>query len=90
MSPKEQAAATWLGRAGMGARGVVFGIIGGFLLYAALRSDPNEARGLAGAFKILAQQPFGLWLLGIVAAGFVAYGLYQFFEARYRRVALPA
>ena len=90
MRPKEQTAATWMGRAGMGARGVVLGIIGGFLLYAALRSDPNEARGLAGAFKILAQQPFGLWLLGIVAVGFIAYGVYLFFEARYRRVALPA
>ena len=90
MQPAERKAALWAGRAGLSARGIVSAIIGGFLIYAALRSDPNEARGLAGVFKVLAQQPFGLWLLGIVAAGFIAYGLYAFFEARYRRVALPA
>jgi len=90
MQPRERKAAEWVGRIGLAARGIVSGILGGFLIYAALRSDPNEARGLAGAWKVLAQQPFGSWLLALVALGFVAYGIYAFFEARYRRVALPA
>jgi len=39
-----------------------------------------------GALKVLSQQPYGKWLLGIVAAGLIAFGLYSFVEARYRRV----
>ena len=53
---------------------------------AALEADPAEARGLAGALATLARQPYGPWLLGAVAVGFVAYGVYLFLEARYRRV----
>jgi hypothetical protein len=90
MQPRERKAAEWVGRIGLAARGIVYGIIGGFLIYAALRSDPSEARGLTGAWKVLAQQPYGLWLLGMIAIGFVGYGVYCFFEARYRRVSLPA
>ncbi len=32
--------------------------------------------------KELAHQPFGSWLLGILALGLVAYGVYSFVEAR--------
>lgn len=86
MSPLEQTWATRIGKIGLIARSVVSGLIGAFLLQAALRADPNEARGPDGALKVLAQQPYGKWLLGVVAAGLVAFGLYSFFEARYRRV----
>ena len=75
-----------LGRLGYGARGVVFGIIGGFLLAAARSTQPEEARGLAGALAMLAEQPYGPWLLGIVAVGLIAYGMYKLAEARYRRM----
>jgi hypothetical protein len=77
-----------LGRGGYAARAVVFGLIGVFLLYAALRANPGEARGIDSTLATLAQQPFGPWLLGIVALGFVAYGLFLFAEARYRRMVL--
>ena len=33
------------------------------------------------------EQSFGPWLLGGVALGLVAYGLYMLVEARYRRIA---
>ena len=75
-----------IGRAGLAARGVVFGIIGLFLLLAALRTDPGEARGLGGALQALEQQPFGPWLLGVVAIGLMAYGIYELVRARYRRI----
>lgn len=81
--------ATWatrVGRAGFAARGIAFGIIGGFLIVAALQSRPDQARGLGGALETLARQPFGPWLLGIVAIGLVAYGLFALVEARYRRM----
>lgn len=86
MSAGEQAWATRIGRVGLCARAVVFGVIGTFLIQAALRSDPSQARGLAGALKVLAQQSFGPWLLGAVAAGLIAYGVYMFVEARHRRM----
>lgn len=86
MSPKEQTWATRLGRFGIAARGIVFVVIGFFLIQAALQSDASEARGLSGTLATLAQQPFGPWLLGFVALGFIAYSIYSLVEARYRRI----
>jgi hypothetical protein len=75
-----------LGRFGIGARGIVFGIIGWFLVRAAMEYDPQRASGLGGALATLERQQYGPWLLGIVALGLVAYGLYQLANARYRRI----
>jgi hypothetical protein len=75
-----------LGRAGLAARGVVLIIIGAFLALAALRSDPSEARGLGGALRTVEQQAYGPWLLALIATGLLAYGLFQFVHARYRRI----
>ncbi len=76
------------GQSGLAARGVVFILIGIFLLQAAIHSNPSEARGLSGALKALEQQPFGPWLLGVVALGLVVYGIYMLLLARYRRMIL--
>jgi hypothetical protein len=76
-----------IGRAGIGARGVVFGIIGGFLVLAALRRDPNQAGGLAEALAAVERAPYGKVLLALVATGLMAYGAYQLVNARWRRVA---
>ena len=76
-------------RLGLMARGVVFCIIGGFLVIAAWQQDPSEAKGLGGALSELQSQPFGVWLLRIVAAGLVAFSVYSFIEAGYRRVGRP-
>jgi hypothetical protein len=86
MSATEDRWVTRLGQVGYCARGVVFGLIGVFLIVAAAQSNPGEARGVDGALAALAEQSFGPWLLGVVAAGFVSYGLYMFAEARYRRM----
>jgi hypothetical protein len=86
MNDKTQTFATRFGQAGLAARGVVFGIIGVFLIQAALNSNASQARGLSGALRALEQQSYGQWVLGIVALGLVAYGLYMFVLARYRRI----
>jgi hypothetical protein len=75
-----------LGRIGYVSLGIVLGIVGAFLIVAALEHNPGEAKGLGGALAAVASQPFGPVLLGIVAAGLIAYGLYSLAEGRYRRI----
>jgi hypothetical protein len=75
------------GRFGFIARGIVFCIVGGFLIQAALHYDSSEAKGLDGALQLLIQQSYGKWMLGLIALGLAAYGLYMIIEARYRRIA---
>jgi Domain of Unknown Function (DUF1206) len=86
MSGETQTWAERAGRMGHAARGVTLGIVGLFLVVAALRQQPEEARGLAGAMAALVDQPYGPLLLALVAVGLAAYGLYEFVEARYRRM----
>ena len=86
MNGMEKTWAVRTGQAGLTARGIVFGIIAYFLVQAAITYDPAKAGGLGQAFQALARQPFGPWLLGIVAIGLIAYGIYSLFMARYRRI----
>jgi len=76
----------WIGTIGHIARAVVFVLIGLFITKAAIDYDPKEAIGLDGALQKLAQQSYGSWLLGITAAGLIAYGVYCLFDAWYRDV----
>ena len=76
-----------LGKCGYMALGVVFALIGWFLVSAAVHSDANRAHGLDGALRTLAEQSYGPWLLAIVAVGLAAYGAFMLVEARYRRLA---
>lgn len=75
-----------LGMFGTAARGLVFALAGFFLIAAAISFEPRKARGLDGALKSLARSDAGPWLLGVVALGLVAFGIYGLAEARYRRV----
>jgi len=56
---------------------VVFGLVGGFLIKAAIDYSPNQAVGLDGALAKLANASYGPFLLGIVAAGLIAFGIYS-------------
>jgi hypothetical protein len=75
-----------LGIAGHVARGIVFGLIGVFVIKAAVDYNPKDAIGLDGALQKLAHASYGPWLLGLTAAGVVCYALYCFVDARYRDV----
>lgn len=66
-----------LGRFGTAARGFVFALIGLFLLLAAYHHDPSQAQGFGGVLSALLHQSFGPWLLGIVALGLIAFGIYS-------------
>jgi hypothetical protein len=86
MSRFERQAFMTLGRVGLVSRALVFGLIGYFLLESALDYNPREATGLDGALARVHHQPFGPWLLGLVAAGLIVFAAYSMFEARYRRL----
>ncbi len=75
-----------IGTVGLVARMIVFGLIGGFLVKAALEYDPEDAIGIDGALQKVAAQTYGSFLLGVVAVGLIAYGIFGLLEARYRRV----
>lgn len=75
-----------LGRFGYSARGVVFSVIGGFLIFAAWRSNAGKTRDFGDALHFVEKQSYGIWLLGIVAFGLIAYGLFMFFLAKYRKM----
>jgi hypothetical protein len=77
---------TPLAVAGLCARALVFALIGWFLAKAALEYDPKQAVGLGGALARLAQQPYGGVLLGVTAAGLLAFGAFCLAQARYRDV----
>jgi hypothetical protein len=87
LSPQWRNWAILAGRLGYAALGVVYGIVGIFLIVAAVSKNASQAKGLSGALLVLMQQPFGTFLLAVVALGLLAYGLYSFVEARYRRLA---
>jgi hypothetical protein len=74
------------GQVGFIAKGVSIALIGVLVVVAAIRYRPEQASGLDAALKGLAGQPFGPYLLGLVAVGLIAYGVFCFFDARYHRV----
>jgi hypothetical protein len=74
-----------LGLVGTVARGAVFAVAGALVVDAALTFDARKSTGLDGALHTLAQHSYGPWLLGAIALGFIAFGLYGFAEARWSK-----
>jgi hypothetical protein len=86
MNEAARRSARRLGQFGYIAKGVAFAIVGLLLADAALTHNPAKSRGLDAALRTLTAQPFGKWLLLLVAIGFAAFGIYCFLQARYRKV----
>jgi hypothetical protein len=75
-----------LGLYGGVARGAVIALVGVFFIIAAVRFSPSKAEGIDGALRAFAQTPVGPLLLIPVALGLIAFGLFSWCEARWRRV----
>ncbi|GIE49565.1 hypothetical protein Ani05nite_30990 [Amorphoplanes nipponensis] len=75
-----------LGVAGYAAKGAAYGIAGILFLVAAVRYDPDKARGLDATLNVLSEQSYGRWLLALTALGIAAYGLFSIVQSRYRKV----
>lgn len=75
-----------LGVIGYPAKGAVLGLVGVFFIIAALQHQSSEAEGLDGALKSLREQPFGPYLLTLVALGLAAFGLFCVARGRHQRI----
>lgn len=71
---------------GLIARGMVWLIIGWLSIKAAWMAKGGEIDGTSEALQTLRDHAYGPWLLGIVAAGLFAFGIYCLLEAAYRRI----
>jgi Domain of Unknown Function (DUF1206) len=86
MGPRMKTWISRLGTIGHLARMVVFGLVGIFLIKAAIDYNPSKAVGLDGALAKIVHRSYGPFLLGVVAAGLIAFALYSLSDARYRKI----
>jgi hypothetical protein len=86
MSQKEREWAKPVGQLGLSARGVTFCLIGLFIALAGWRTNAGQVKGLGDALAVLSAQPYGQLMLVLVAIGFVAYGVFCFSQAKYKRI----
>lgn len=75
-----------IGRIGFIARGITFGVLGGFLFYSGWTGESSQAMGIDGALAQIAQEPFGQVLLWFVSAGLFLYGVFEVLEGRSRNI----
>jgi hypothetical protein len=75
-----------LGSLGYASRMVVSCLVGVFLIKAAVEYNPKAAVGIDGVLAKLSHQSYGHFLLGVVAAGLIAFGIYSILDSRYRRI----
>jgi hypothetical protein len=81
LNPKQVKIFKIIGRYGTVGRGVVFFLLGLFLVFAAYQGNSAGAKGIDGALLSVLQQPYGHWLLGILALSLVAFGFYSLVNA---------
>ncbi|MEV6633393.1 DUF1206 domain-containing protein [Actinoplanes sp. NPDC051470] len=86
MSPQVHRTVGRLGKAGYISKGVAYAIAGALFTAAAVTIDAEKAGGLDSALKTLAGTAWGPWLLGLIALGIACFGVYCFFQAKFRKV----
>ena len=90
MSSGMRSAVEKLGTAAYITKGAILALVGWFFLQSAITFNPDEAKGLDAALQEVAGQTWGQVVLTLVAIGLLAYGVFAFVEARYRRVGSSA
>jgi hypothetical protein len=72
----------WLGRTGLVAQGTIYALVAFLALQVAIDGRDAAAQpDKEGALQLVAEQPFGRWLLVALAIGFAAYALWRFAQA---------
>ncbi|MGY1784640.1 DUF1206 domain-containing protein [Geodermatophilus sp. SYSU D00698] len=64
-------------------KGVALVLVGGIVGWAAATFDPARATGLDGALRAVAGEPYGRWLLVVVATGLASFAVYLLARARH-------
>lgn len=67
-------------------KGLALLLVGVLVVIGAVRFDPNAGGGLDAALRVLVGQPYGPWLLSLVALGLVAFAGYLVIRARRGKV----
>jgi len=86
MSHRTKGLISFLGTVGLLARMVVFGLVGIFLIQAAVEYNSRAAVGVDGALAKIVHRSYGPFALGVVAAGLIAFALYSLSDSRYRKI----
>lgn len=71
------------GRFGITARGISFLIFSWFIFKASSNSNPDQVKGTQEMFSYLQSLTLGNFLMAVMAIGFISYGIFQYFYARY-------
>ena len=71
----------WLGRAGLAAKGVSYGIVALLAIQVAYGDERGGPKDRQGALQAVAAEPYGTFLVGALALGFAAYAIWRFAEA---------
>lgn len=75
-----------MGRIGWIGRATMMGLIGVFVVRAAVQFDPDEARGLDDSLRRVADSTIGMLLVGVVALGLTLYGAFCIVSSPARKV----
>ena len=86
MSPAVKQWITRIGTIGHVARAVIFGLVGIFLVKAAIDYKAKEAIGLEGALTKLVNTTYGPWAPRSRRPRLIAFAVYSISDARYRRI----
>jgi len=81
MTARQVKWATQLGRFGTATRGLIFALVGGLMCLAAFQTNASQGVGVDSVLATLLKQPYGIWLVGIVAVGLMAFGVYSILSA---------
>ncbi|HZR96482.1 MAG TPA: DUF1206 domain-containing protein [Gaiellaceae bacterium] len=73
------------GVVGLLALALVSGVVGWFLMKAAITFDPRAPVGIGGALSKLAQAPYGKAVLACTAAGLIVFAAFDLLQARYHK-----
>lgn len=88
-SEKTRRRAARLARAGYVARGLAYLPLAMLIVLAGWNSRSSQVSSFASALDAVERQPGGAWVLAATATGFMAFGVFSFIEARFRRIRPP-
>ena len=86
LTPVQTKRVHFLGRFGTVSRGAILSLMGVFLVTAAYMSNSKLAKGFDSAITSILQQPYGRWLMGMIALGLISLGIYSLCVAIFFRL----